>query len=79
MIFHTDWFRHTKVTKGGYTDTQTDGRDLLSRPSRWAQCHDFHKDWFRHSKANRGGYRDTQTAWLSQTPTFIFFKIGDVC
>jgi hypothetical protein len=24
--FHNDWFRHSRVDKGGYTDTQTGSR-----------------------------------------------------
>jgi hypothetical protein len=58
-----------------HTDTQTDGRDFLFRPLRWAQVPStkFHKDWL-------GGYTDThinkhthtQTATWSHKLTLFF-------
>jgi hypothetical protein len=76
------------ATKGGYTDTQTDGRDFLIRPRdglRWRDIRTkFHKDLFRCSKVNKGGYTDTHANKQTHEQQrdlmslLYFFKIGRV-
>jgi hypothetical protein len=53
--FHKDWFRHSKVHKGGNTDTETGLRSHKTILGKWANNGSFHSSGGQLPASHCGG------------------------